>query len=689
MRFGLYSGTKIYKEELLPMYLNVVEQRFKTPAVNKIEADLIAFAKSKPVANPSQLTADEEKTLEKHLNLLKAYLMLSGQYRAQAQSAHIANTLREYWLSESKIPADERNTAELQLEFWSKQIDREDVQFNRIQLKPEIVSNARIKLRDYPPEFRYLSRIVSEVSEEVDLAHAEPMSVDSILRRKGSNASVMTGSYVVPSAYTRNGLELMKERIENADEEMKKDDWVMEEAGRANIAGNSKVKVIQERFYRDYAIQWVEFVRSIEVKPFKTRAEAAAALQAFSQGDSPMEVLMREILKQTNLSAEPEDGGWWPWLKSKVWSTKPAGPGNSEPEQQFRALVQFVGKEADGEKVPLRKYTAELTKASKSFNKEANSDNSLRRIQNEMVSEEKDPLALKDRETEITSMLGQFEGSQAAQELSSLLMEPMTKLRVYVGGGVVKQLEKAWADQVLPAAKAVEKGYPFEAGGTEADLKNLAAFLAPNEGTLSKFYTEKLANFFEESNGQLRPKEGTEYQFTEEFVAYLNNAFALQKALFGTSTTPKFEYEFKINPVKDAIVEISIDGQKPPADGTGSMKGTFPSTGSETGVILRVVPAGGSTAPVSSSANSSNSNVSPVSGSPSSASSSEITEPGQWGLFKFIDSGSPEKREGGEYSLKYNVGGKTVTATVKAIGSGDLFNKKMFSDVKAPQNFLK
>ena len=56
--------------------------------------------------------------------------------------------------------------------------------------------------------------------------------------------------------------------------------------------------------------------------------------------------------------------------------------------------------------------------------------------------------------------------------------------------------------------------------------------------------------------------------------------------------------------------------------------------------------------------------------------------------FRFVDAGSPEKQPGGEYALKYTVGGKPVGATIKASG-GDLFNKNMFRQVRAPQNFLK
>jgi len=62
MRFGLYSGNRIYTQNLLPIYMNVVEQRFKKPMVAKVEADLRKFAAG-PAVNPGQLSDDDEKNL--------------------------------------------------------------------------------------------------------------------------------------------------------------------------------------------------------------------------------------------------------------------------------------------------------------------------------------------------------------------------------------------------------------------------------------------------------------------------------------------------------------------------------------------------------------------------------------------------------------------------------------------------
>ena len=693
MRFGLYSGNAVYKKQLLPNYLGVIEKRFKDPAVKKLTADLRKFADSQPVANSSKLTEAEEKLLEKNLNMLKAYLMLSGEYKANAQASHVANTLREYWLSESKTPSDMKGVAELQLEFWAKQIDRDDadVRFPRISLDPKLVADARNKLQAFPAPYRYLSRKVSEVSKEID-DKIGTTTVEQLLTRNGSDTSFMSGSYAVPSAYTRPGLDLMKEAIANADEEMKKDDWVMGEVGKNELAKATESSQIRDRYYRDYAMHWNLFVRGVDVKPYKNRNDAANALQAFSSPNSPMKILMREIAKNTNLSAKPEVEDWWPWLKSFFVKPKANTAGGTEPEKAFRPLFTFIGTKEQAENAPVEKYTGIMGKAFKSFN--IVSESKLKEIADEMATKETDPLEIKKRETEVLNLTSSFNESPSGQELATLLQEPLGRLRSLLGVGGKEQLIKTWNEQILPASKEIEKGYPFDNSGSDADLKNLTAFLAPGEGKLSQFFDSKLKNYFEESNGQYKPKEGGEIQFTDEFVAYLNNAFNLRKALYGTSPTPKFEYEFTFRPVKDTLIEITIDGQKTTSEGTGSLKGTFPGSGSaETGVLMNLASTGGTTAsssapPPSANSNSSGGTTGKPPSSPGGASSDQIVQQGTWGLFKFVDAGAPQKQQGGEYLLKYTLNGKAITATIKPSG-GDLFDKNIFRQVKAPQNFLK
>jgi type VI protein secretion system component VasK len=242
------------------------------------------------------------------------------------------------------------------------------------------------------------------------------------------------------------------------------------------------------------------------------------------------------------------------------------------------------------------------------------------------MAADKDPLDIRGREGAIATTTGSFT-TPGAQDVATLLMKPVARLKERLGQGGKALFIKIWAEQILPAAREIEKGFPFESGDTEADLKAVTTFLAPKEGKLSVFYDEKLATYFEQSNGQYRPKAGSEFQFTDEFVAYLNNAFALREALFGKSTTPKFEYEFALRPSKD-LIEVKIDGQEVKTEGTGSLKGTFPGANStETGVIIRLASTSETT-----SASSSNSNVNTASGSPSGGSSGERNIPGTMGI---------------------------------------------------------
>jgi hypothetical protein len=181
--------------------------------------------------------------------------------------------------------------------------------------------------------------------------------------------------------------------------------------------------------------------------------------------------------------------------------------------------------------------------------------------------------------------------------------------------------------------------------------------------------------------------------------------------LFGTNPTPKFEYEFQLKPIADALIEVTIDGQKITSEGTASSKLSFPAgTATETGVFINFASTGAasstsgaalpSTAPATNtsanaSANTSAANVSTTNTSkpaPSAAAASSSVDPlkfpGNWGLFRFIDAGAPQKQPTGEYLLSYTLGGKKVSAVVKPSG-GDLFDKNIFRAMKAPQNLLK
>ncbi len=675
MRFGLYSGEKVFKKSLLPMYFSVIEQRFKAPAVRKLEADLRKFADSSAVFNPNQISQEQEQVLDKHYEMLKAYLMLSGDFRAKAQGADVVLALKDYWVSESKVPSDMKLTALQQLDFWAKQIDRDDseVRFPRISTNAKLVEDARRKLQALPPVFRYYSRKVTEISKEID-DRVGQTNVSAILTRNGTDTSTMDGTYSVPSAFTRSGYELMKTAISEAEQKLSEDDWVMGESAKKDVAQATDAARLEDRYFRDYADHWRNFIKGVDVKAYKNKTDAAAALQSFSSANSPMKILLREVAKNTNLSAPLENPGWIDWLMSFFESKKTGDTGGTQPEKEFRPLFAFVGSSDKPDAAPIEKYQSEIGKAFNDFS--TVSEDRMKKIAEQMANEE-DPIRIVAREKAVGNLLAGFSETPSGQETAALLQKPIGNLKSLLGAGAKQQLAKIWAEQILPEAADVQKGYPFEDGQAEVDLTKLTAFLNPTDGKFSKFYDDKLSRYFEESNGRLRVKETSELQFSDDFVEYINGAIELRKALFGTNPTPKFEYEFALRPVRDGLIEVTIDGQKITSEGTGSMKGTFPAGSSaETGVLINLVSVAGGQTP---------------SGSPGGfgdASASSQTYQGNWGLFRFVDSSNPTKQPGGEYLLTFSVGGKSASATIKPSG-GDLFDRAIFRKAKAPQNFLK
>lgn len=674
MRFGMYSGNQVYKKSLLPIYFSVIEQRYKKPTVKKLEEELRKFADSQPVANPAKLTEDEEKNLSRHYDLLKAYLMLSGEYKDKAEASHIATTLKDIWITESKVPPDMKLVAQAQLEFWSKQVDRDDAdaKFPRISLNGQLVADTRQKLQAFPAIYRYYSRKVTEISKTIDDTVGRT-TLDAMLTRNGADTSYLEGSYVIPSAFTRPGYDLMKVAIDEANKKLSEDDWVMGELGKAAVAQSNDATLLQDRYYRDYADHWRNFVKDTHVKAYKNKEEASAALLAFSTANSPMKILMREIAKNTNLSAKLDDGGWIEWIKSFIFKDTGSEQGNSQPEKEFRPLFDFMGKKDQPDNANVEKYRNEIGNVYKAFN--GISNDKLKEIAAAMAKDD-DPLKIRQRETAITNLLAGFSETPSAQDMAVLLQEPLGNLRALLGADVKTQIAKSWTQEILPQATDIEKGYPFDDSQSESDLTKLSAYLNPNDGKFSKFYKEKLDKYFEEVDGKLKVKDSSDIQFTDDFIAYLNNAVALRKALFGTNPTPKFEYEFTLKSGKDALIEVNIDGQSVKSEGTGSIKGTFPASGSaETGVIVSLASTGGTT-----STSSDNSNTSSAPG--------QLRFQGNWGLFRFVDAGHPQKQPGGEYSLSYSVGGKPMSATIKPSG-GDPFDKSLFRNLKAPQTILK
>lgn len=712
MRFGLYSGERIYHAHLLNIYFNVVEQRFSKPTVKRVEDELRKFTASKPVVNPSALTKEEEELLSKNYDLLKAYLMLSREYKSHAEENSIITALSEFWTVESKAPPEFQETAKAQLDFWAKQATREE--FPPIKLDDALVESVRQKLLPFPAVYRYYKRVTTQISKDVN-----GITANVVL---GSNSyGVMEGTYVVPGAFTLKGYrEHMLKAISDAKVQLGQDDWVMGDKVQKAKADDEDIQRFQDKYYKEYADHWQNFVRGVSIPEYKTKEEALNAMRAFNSNNSPMTIIIKKVAEETNLSAKPKSTGIWGWIMSWFESKEDDTIGDTTVEKQFAPLFGLVKEGEKKEPSPITQYATDYARLATTLDGKNNDD--IKKMTEDFTNQRGTiTVVMKEADTSIGNRIKSFEGNDAtsaARDLAGLLRKPINNLKVFFGAAGIEQLQSLWTSQILTAARAVEKGYPFDNNG-EVDLAKLAGYLAEG-GTLPTFY-KNIEKYFDGTPGQLKVKESSPVKFSDEFVNYLNNAFRLQNTLFpDKSKTAKFGYSLTLQKVDNVAVEGTVDGQDVKAAGaTSAFPLIFPASSGNSGVLMNFTSTDGSgntstskppTAtgtPANSSANSSTPPVNPGSspvtkpkgkgkkpaaptGPVGPVGLTPLNFPGTWGLFKFFDAGAANKNATtGEYTLTFAIGNKKIlTVLIKPTG-GDLFDKTYFTSVKAPEKILK
>ena len=92
-----------------------------------------------------------------------------------------------------------------------------------------------------------------------------------------------------------------------------------------------------DMYYRRYAEQWQKFLQEVKVREFKQKEEQRKMLQTLAGtggNASPLDSLLIEVARQTNLSAKPSDG-WFGWIKN-LFASKVRGDGiHRQVEKEF------------------------------------------------------------------------------------------------------------------------------------------------------------------------------------------------------------------------------------------------------------------------------------------------------------------------------------------------------------------
>lgn len=662
MRFGLYAGERI-NPQLRTIYFEAINQRYFKPALAAVETDLQTFAANANAApatpaNSAEGTAttdaSAEETLGKNYDLLKAYLMVSDA-PDKVEPTFLANGLADYWVRSS--PPDMELVSRRQLDFYASQVRADDAP--RRKPVADLIASARARLVAYPAVNRVYKRITTDVNAKV-----QPVSLDAILTGRG--AGILASSFTVPGSYTYEGYHShIAPAFDTAAEEISGEDWVMGSIGASSTtslaADTSRLKSL---YFRDYADHWRRFLRATSVASFKTKDDAVTILSALTANDSPLERVIEAVTRNTDLSAQPAVSGFWNKIKAffsrrKTYDTG----GNTEPEREFRPLHAYAATgEASTDANAMTQYRSALQGVLD--NLEVASADQLTQTSRALLTG-KDDIGLTRAQQTVARMLDPFK-TPAAREAADLLKQPLGNLRAMLYGGGYEQIVREWRDQIQPNAKRLESGFPFTEEGASS-VTDLARFLNPTDGQLTQFFNNRLASSFEDVQGQYKLKETGAIRFSDEFVAYLNNARSLREAMFSTNNrTPEVAYDFTLQPAANTDILIEIDGTRIETRGTSptSAKFTFPArAGSTSGAKITVVAEGKDPA--------------------------ERTFPGEWGLFKMFTAGGAQAAGENGYALTWNVGGVPVRATLRPSSQTNPFNRQLFTNMRVPQSIEK
>lgn len=641
MRFGLYAGGRLNYASADPnrgsilrhIYFEAIEDLFLKRAVASIEEDLRKFGAA-PARAPAA-GAEEEDYLGRHYDLLKVYLMLSKPDKVEP--TFLAHVLRDYWVRASLAGGDE--AALRQLEYFASQAGAEDAPHPEID--EALVDGARERLLAYPVVNRVYKRITSDVSAAVN----RPVKLMTITGAREGN--LVQNTYTVPGAYTLEGYREMGERLKSSvAEEFRKDDWVM----RADAAAVENIDLKKDElvnlYHRDYKGHWQRFLQETRLPEFKSKEEAVKGLRLLSGSTSPLEALLRETARQTNLSAG--GGGWWAWLGG-LFKSKTSTAQTTEVEREFRPLILFFGGKAEA--TPAAEYRTQLKKVAEKLSLESRSLADL----SAAMQAGNDTIGLNAARKTVEGSLeakGFDSASPAAEAAGRVLKLPLDSLNALLVGADFEQIEKAWQG-IQRRAAGFEQGFPF-ADGADVSLPLLAQYLNPQDGELTKFVRGPLKPYFEE-DWSVR-KEAAD-KFAPEFAAYVAAARRLQDALFPEKgKLPNVQYELTVAPVAGASARVEIDGG-PPLSTADKTTANIAWPGDKSGVRVTYTPDAGEEVVAQSA--------------------------GEWGLVKFFRASG-----GGE--------GRTPPFTLTPAGtplrltlqpkSGDPFRRELFTALRAPKN---
>ncbi|HEX5481302.1 MAG TPA: ImcF-related family protein [Terriglobia bacterium] len=518
--WGLYTGHKLY-----PVACMAYSRKFRQALLDPVQTSLVASLRSLP----SSPTGDYGTAYDE----LRAYLITTTNPE-QSRRDFLSPELLKTWSAGRPLTAQESQVASQQFDFYSDELQH-SAQLGAAscfasKADPDAIAHARAYLNLFPPEERVYRAMLADASK-----NSSPVIFSSAYPNA---AGIVTDTDEVPGAYTKTGWAFMQKALDSPQPYMKGEPWVL----GTEVSSAPDVITLQQhlrqRYQSEFVNTWRKFLASAHVVPYSSLRDASHKLEALTGNRSPLLELF--WLVSHHVSADPEVAKIFQPVSKVVPPSDQAQYVSSANQNYLGALLNL--------KISLDQLAQQPPAG---LNPGAPNPVTASAAQ----------------ATNVTEQIAQGFTPDATGHVDDLtkrlLLAPITNARSVLPkpGEALNGQGRALCGQL---GLLLHK-YPFDSNphSPAASVAELNAIFQPNEGALSKFYTQNLVSVLTFTGSQYAPNPGAPIKLNPAFLRFFNRAMELQRALYSNGS-PQPQLRFSLAPLPTAGVKtfsLTIDGQ--------------------------------------------------------------------------------------------------------------------------------
>ncbi|MFO0672253.1 MAG: type VI secretion system membrane subunit TssM [Polyangiaceae bacterium] len=578
-RWGMYTGESLY-EPLRSVYVANLQTAFAIPTKARLEDEL------RGVGEGGGLTTDQYNT---HFSRLRAYL-------EACDLEHLENEWEPPALTDAwgrALGANQKADKEIlknHVAYYVELMKRKEIPLWHCDTN--LVNRVRSVLRRLSQADRDYSALVRDANENV-----APISRDTVFLNTAFGSYVTSKSkpeIVVPGAFTKLGWELyVRDRLgKDRARQLAADRWVLGDNQAISVEQMERLlKEVRDRYFANFNIAWSDFIKDLEVRKPESNTDALEELSALSEVPWPYLRLTRILHENVTLEESKADQALNQVEKGLIQEGNRALQQNqtvqtaerilgidggapiqapkrwvSPPELAFKPMTEFGIPQglANGQE-PTPQQAAQTRLA-----------HYQDRIIAKLVAVLTDLRDSKGRGIDAKAVTAAFEdairgsnelltGSQSGFTrplLSPLLLNP---IEMSYGGVLSDQggtFSGNWELDVWRKwHERLEDGYPFTDTWKDVALEDYTEFFKPN-GMLFGFYEKNLKGAMELQGSHFLPttRFNQAIAFTAPFLKCYDRGLEFQKATFPDGADkPTVEFEINLHSVSDNVAEVTFD----------------------------------------------------------------------------------------------------------------------------------